>query len=110
MVMEWPPHSPDLNPIEHLWFPFKEGAHIVNPEVDFATGSNERKDILWDALQNSWAQIKRELLRSLMEGMPCRVKAVIRAKGWLRSERSERASNSVGHSGLCVLIGWGFSF
>lgn len=36
--------------------------------------------IFWDALLLSWAQIKSELLRFLVKGMPRRVKAEIEAK------------------------------
>lgn len=46
-VMEWPPNSPNLNPIEHMWFPLKEGVYGVNPRIREVRGSDEdREDFL----------------------------------------------------------------
>jgi len=32
--MKWAPYSPNLNPIEHCWFPLKEGVYNVCPLLD----------------------------------------------------------------------------
>lgn len=33
-VMDWPPYSPDLNPIEYMWFPLKHGVYEVRPDIE----------------------------------------------------------------------------
>ena len=48
---DWPPYSPDLNPIKNLWRKLKELIYEVNPNIDFTTGNiNTVKDILAKAL------------------------------------------------------------
>jgi len=38
-VIEWPPYSPDMNPIEHLWRRLKEKMH---PGIGDIKGGPER--------------------------------------------------------------------
>lgn len=46
-VMEWPPYSPDLNPIEYSWFPLKEKVHKLHPHLENMSGGNDKvKDAL----------------------------------------------------------------
>lgn len=32
-LLEWPPYSPDLNPIEQLWFKLKQLVNIIDPKL-----------------------------------------------------------------------------
>ena len=55
-IMEWPPQSPDLNPIENLWTDAKKAVHTCNPI------SNE-------AL---WMVVKESRCQDLVDNMPRR--------------------------------------
>ena len=73
-VMVWPAQSPDLNPIEHLWFHLKRR---------LATYEIAPKGILelWERVEKEWEDIPMEVCRNLIESMPRRVEAVYKAKG-----------------------------
>ena len=73
-VMVWPPQSPDLNPIEHLWGYLKRklAAYPKPP------GGVEE---LWERIQVEWEAIPVEECRKLIRSMPDRIQAVIKAKG-----------------------------
>ena len=81
-VLEWPLYSPDLNPIEHLWFRLKKLVYQVNPGIDQeGSSANTVRDKLWEALERAWHMIDEDILNNLVQSMPRRVKVCIDAEG-----------------------------
>jgi transposase len=80
--MEWPPYSPDLNLIEHMWFPLKEGVYDLDPAIENCKGLNDKEEILGEALEQSWTLISQDIQDALRRSMKHRVEAVLEAKGW----------------------------
>ena len=80
---DWPPYSPDLNPIEHAWKALKEQVHQMYPDLWNAKGESE-EDILAmeDALKAAWDALPVELFEKLVGSMPARIAACIAANGW----------------------------
>jgi transposase len=73
-VLEWPAQSPDLNPIEHLW------EHLKHQLLKYDTPPKGVHE-LWDRLVEEWNEISPKVCQNLIESMPRRVKAVIKAHG-----------------------------
>lgn len=70
--MQWPPMSPDLNPMENVWALVKaklRGRHFGSQ------AALEREVIA------AWQGMDHKVLLSLVESMPRRMKLVIEAKG-----------------------------
>ncbi|KAK3572207.1 hypothetical protein QTP86_026064 [Hemibagrus guttatus] len=87
MVQEWfddhnnqfevltpPPHSPDLNPIQHLWY-------VLDKQVRSMEAPPHNLQDLKDLLLTSWCQIPQHTFRDLVESMPRRVRTVVWHKG-----------------------------
>jgi hypothetical protein len=72
-TMDWPAQSPDLNPIENLWNWVERDIKRQQP-----TSLNE----LFTTIKESWAAIPPSTCEKLVESMPRRCAAVIKAKGF----------------------------
>ena len=83
LVMKWPPYSPDINPIEHIWRKLKILLQIYHPEIKHHSGRPEVvKDALAKALPAMWDRLEEKDFWELSSSMPARVRALIKANGW----------------------------
>ena len=81
-VMQWPPQSPDLNPIENLWTELKARFHQRFLELfNHPSKSLEARYRYGEVLQEVWYSQGMELVNKLIESMPRRCEAVIQAQG-----------------------------
>lgn len=72
--LTWPGNSPDLNPIENCW---KTMGNLV------AAKKSTSKRTLIERLVHVWNhELKQQYLQSLIESMPRRCQAVIKARGY----------------------------
>jgi len=68
-----PVYSPDLNPIEHLWFHLKRRlGEYENPSSGILK--------LWERVEREWSKIEGSMCQNLIESMSRRMKAVIQVK------------------------------
>jgi len=67
--LDWPPSSPDCNPIENLWRTLKQRIRHHNP---FPT-TNEA---LHTAIEEEWAAITPDELEALVDSLPTRLREV----------------------------------
>jgi transposase len=71
----WPPYSPDLNPIEHVWAWVKDWINEKWPQAR-NTGY-----ILMEQIEEAWKAVPADFLRKLIESMPRRCEDVIAVNG-----------------------------
>jgi transposase len=72
-TIDFPPYSPDLNPMENLW-------SMVAREVE--KHACETMEELQDVVADEWDKVDKKDLLTLANSMPSRCKAVIDARGW----------------------------
>ena len=70
--MLWPTNSPDLNPIEHIWYYIKKRVWERHPRT--------LKD-LQEAIRLEWSMIPKDYVLELIDLMVERIEAVIAAEG-----------------------------
>ena len=83
ILMEWPPNSSNMNPIENLWVHLKLELHRRYPDTKSLCGSPDAiKRVLRTQLTEVWWDIGEEVLNRLLDSMPHRVQALLAAEGW----------------------------
>lgn len=73
-IMDWPPQSPDLNPIEHVW-------HLLKLRLNKYPTRPTTKEELEQRINTEWYKITKEECRKYIDSMPARIEAVIKSKG-----------------------------
>jgi hypothetical protein len=82
VLPDWPPYSPDLNPIENLRKLLKEHICQGYPELADLPKSQGSLDRLIEAAQEVWGEFEDDLSENLVNSMSKRIKAVIDGNGW----------------------------
>ena len=81
-VVDWPPYSPDLNPIENLWKMLKAKIIELHPELVTMKDNDTTMDHLIVCAQEAWDLLEEDMLYKLAEGMQKRVDAIKAANEW----------------------------
>jgi hypothetical protein len=81
-VIDWPSHSPDMNPIEHVWKAMKEILYKEFPHLVFLTGSEVNVEVFVRALKAAWWMVSRRLIDRLIDSVVDRVAELKRVHGW----------------------------
>jgi len=76
-VLEWPPHSPDMNIIEHVWRYLKIKLYKLQPSANV----KELWSKVSEVMEDMWDEEMTESVQNLFESMPRRMTAVIRVRG-----------------------------
>ncbi|UYV68767.1 Transposase [Cordylochernes scorpioides] len=72
-MLPWPPYSPDLSPIEHVWDIIGRRLHAL-PQP-------RSEDELWKMVERDWRAIPQDAIRTLIDSLPRRVAACIAVRG-----------------------------
>ncbi|UYV80653.1 TBL1XR1 [Cordylochernes scorpioides] len=73
-MLPWPPYSPDLSPIEHVWDIIGRRLHAL-PQP-------RSEDELWQMVEREWRAIPQDAIRTLIDSLPRRVAACIAVREW----------------------------
>ena len=83
LVVNWPPFSPDLNPIEHVWWHLKKRLYDMFPDVAADKSQSEHaRQRIESCLQAAWDTLDKSLFNTLGASMLARIEACIAADGW----------------------------
>lgn len=81
-TIHWPSHSPDLNPIEHVWEELKRQIHRLEPNFAALKNNKAHQACARSLIQDAWDNIEDGFVARLMESIPNRLRACRKANGW----------------------------
>jgi transposase len=81
-LLPWPPYSPDLNPIEHVWFLVRDYLNKHYLELSEMGKSDAAYQSFYDHLDEAWNAIPQETIDNLIKGVTKRLQHVVDAQGW----------------------------
>lgn len=81
-IADWPPYSPNLNPIEHMWPHLKDNIVAAHPELEDMPKNDTIKELLIEAAIEAWDAIEDRLYKTLAHLMRDRCEAIYNADGW----------------------------
>ena len=81
-TIHWPAHSPDLNPIEHVWKKMKDILMRDFPGLSELTENEANNGLFHRALREYWERVPQAFIDRLVESVPRRMEAVRKVKGW----------------------------
>ena len=71
-IIDWPPYSPDLSPIENIWAILKRRVELRKPK---------NQEELRQFIEEEWELIEQEICKGLVETMKERCEKVIEVGG-----------------------------
>ena len=74
-VLQWPPQSPDLNPIENMW-------NAIEEDLKTRRVQPSSKNDLFQEAKHSWEILSSEYIANLSDSMINRCKDLVKAKGY----------------------------
>ncbi|UYV82760.1 hypothetical protein LAZ67_22000761 [Cordylochernes scorpioides] len=84
-MLSWPPYSPDLSPIEHVWDIIGRRLHAL-PQP-------RSEDELWQMVEREWRTIPQDAIRTLIDSLPRRVAACIANFGHHVTQKDQLAES-----------------
>ena len=82
VLEDWPAHSPDFNPIEHMWALLKRRMKQQYPDIWLLKKNQLDVAEFTRCLRVCWWLIDQAQIDQLINSMPRRLAAVKKAKGW----------------------------
>ncbi|UYV63350.1 hypothetical protein LAZ67_2003812 [Cordylochernes scorpioides] len=78
-MLPWPPYSPDLSPIEHVWDIIGRRLHAL---------PQPRSEVeLWQMVEREWRAIPQDAIRTLIDSLPRRVAACIAVRAFITRKK-----------------------
>ena len=81
-VIDWPPCSPDLNPIEHAWKALKHELYRLYPNLHELKNNEADIEVLRARIVEAWERVDQARIRRLVQSIPDRLNACRAAFGW----------------------------
>jgi transposase len=112
-TIAWPPYSPDLNPIEHLWWALKRWMYKHYLQYNNLSQAKEEWNGFCKALKECWRSIPSKLIKRLIMSMPQRLDVCRHVQGWQTKYRinltpkHEKLLNLMQYSYIYSLVEFG---